>query len=133
MVVLRLLLPALEELVRGISTGLVLAGGSTSCPSCAPHVSCPTFLCPDCVCAGGVARDSHSHGYSIEVLLAVGVAGIIFGLGVGTLLGFWTFTRGELVAAASETIIFPRRLAGRGRGNGRQAGTWLTDGASGLQ
>jgi hypothetical protein len=67
------------------------------------------------------------------VLLTVGLAGILFGLGAGTLLGFWTRTRGELVAAASETVIFPRRLTGRGRGGGRQAGTWLTDGAPALQ
>ena len=39
---------AAQELARGLSTGLAVYAGS-SCPACAPSLSCPA--CPACVCA----------------------------------------------------------------------------------
>ena len=39
---------AAQELARGLSTGLPVYAGS-SCPACAPSLSCPA--CPSCVCA----------------------------------------------------------------------------------
>eukprot|EP00959_Pyramimonas_sp_CCMP1952_P341794 7160007-Pyramimonas_sp.AAC.1 len=39
------------EVARGVSTALIVRGGSQQCPACEPVVSCgvcPTLDCPSC-------------------------------------------------------------------------------------
>jgi len=46
------LTPYVKELVRSVSTAIIIAAGSPKCPDCL--VTCaPPARCPDCVCQGG--------------------------------------------------------------------------------
>ena len=44
---------ALGEVVRGLSTALVLRAGTPVCPACSPSLACADVRCPACTCHGG--------------------------------------------------------------------------------
>jgi len=93
------LAPYAKELVRSISTAIVIFAGAPKCPDCL--VSCaPAARCPDCICQG-----SHRAPPEVPSCLASYVCCVVVGFLVGV-LAHWQWCKAFTVIG-SRTVAHP--------------------------
>ena len=79
------------EIARGISTALIVRGGSQPCPACEPRLTCgvcPVLDCPECHCAPHLqcptleySPQSTFHQEGISVVFLLGCLAVAAGSG----------------------------------------------------
>eukprot|EP00974_Lingulodinium_polyedra_P112711 10907341-Lingulodinium_polyedra.AAC.1 len=75
---------AFSEVVRAVSTAVILRAGVPSCPDCSPSLNCAEVRCPACSCSSGgrwaESPPSSEPGWTLlAVLAAVAVSAFAAG------------------------------------------------------
>ena len=112
---------ALGEISRGISTGLVVWSGQSSCPACAPTLTCaPPPRIPDCICGSHIRQSVNPKERDFILLFFVSILSLVIGYLLGRLHSSPTVV-GTLQSSRPTSVAGQGALIGKGKWGLRDA------------